>query len=93
MKALSNVYPDYDWQFTERTVTVSSNDILKDYLTQLFVKDDSTLLEDYNHSNNLELQYFLPHHNLAFEINVNNPSFFFLKSSSSQCISIKKKGF
>ena len=75
-QALQNAFPKYKWAKNVTLSAKKSQYILKEYLEKLFASGgENTLLlmEEYRHPDvdNLELDYFLPQYNLAFEYQVN----------------------
>ena len=70
---LKTTFPDYNWTFVYKSKKAQY--ALKACLQQLFNNEDNkdiVLLEEYRHPDisNLELDYFLPQYNIAFEYQV-----------------------
>ena len=75
MKTFQKLYPKYRW-LSSISKGKKSQYMLKECIEKLFVSDknkDIVLLEEYRHPDisNLELDYFLPQYNIAFEYQVN----------------------
>ena len=73
---LSKSLPNYTWSGSLTLTTKKSQYMLKECIENLFISDknkDIVLLEEYRHPDisNLELDYFLPQYNIAFEYQVN----------------------
>jgi hypothetical protein len=71
IQLLKTEFPLYKWASTSGKKTQY---VLKECLGMLFNKENTILLEEYKHPDisNLELDYFFPQYNLAFEYQVIN---------------------
>ena len=66
--ALQNAFPN-KWR---KSTSKKSQYVLKECIQQIFSKENTLILEEYRHPDaNLELDYFLPQYNIAFEYQVN----------------------
>ena len=74
---LETTFPQYKWRYEEYKTGKKSQYELKECIEKLFIignkNKDIVLLEEYRHPDisNLELDYFLPQYNIAFEYQVN----------------------
>ena len=70
---LTRMFSQYKWHYTVSKSGKKSQFLLKECIERLFISDNIVLLEEYRHPDisNLELDYFLPQYNIAFEYQVN----------------------
>ena len=69
-KSLSKTFPEHKWIANTTSSSKKSQYMLKECIEQLFNVDKNfVLLEEYKHPDiaNIELDYFLPQYNIAFE--------------------------
>ena len=73
VQQLSNAFPHLSWLMATSSQSKKTQYKLKECIEKLLiVQKDAVLLEEYRHPDisNLELDYFLPQYNLAFEYQV-----------------------
>ena len=69
---LKIAFPQYNWNVSVTSKTRKSQHLLKSHLHEIFPPKEVVMLEDYKHPDvhHLELDYFYPQQNLAFEYQV-----------------------
>ena len=69
---LKDAFPHYNWSNSLASVGKKAQYTLKECIGKLFTGDNSVMVEEYKHPemSHLELDYFFPQYNLAFEYQV-----------------------
>ena len=68
---LRSAYPKHNWVSSMPALSKKSQYLLRECLHRIFTAENTILLEEYKHPDlNLELDYFYPQFNLAFEYQV-----------------------
>ena len=78
VQQLKAAFPQYSWIITQASAGRKAQYELKQCIEKLFNKEkNNVLLEEYKHPDiaNLELDYFLPQYNIAFEYQVMKESY------------------